>query len=59
MVKNYDGLLVHETLKSAYPKNEFLFRAGFLNADSDVIMFGFYSLNYKCRGTTAVVLLVI
>ena len=33
-------ILVHETLKSAYLKNEFMGWAGFLNGDSDVIIFG-------------------
>ena len=58
VVKNDHSLLVHETLKSAYLKNEFINWAGFLNADSDAIIFGFYSLNFKYGGTTGVVLLV-
>ena len=45
--KNDLGLLVYETKKT-----------GFLNADSDAIIFGFYSLNFKCGSSTAVVLLV-
>ena len=58
MVKNDYALLVHETLKSAYLKNEFINWAGVLNADSDVIIFGFHFLSLKCQGSTAVVLLV-
>ena len=39
--QNGHGLLVHETLKSAvYLKNELMNWADFLNADSDVIIFG-------------------
>ena len=33
VVKNGHGLLVHETLKSAYLKNELINWADFLNAD--------------------------
>ena len=58
MVKNDHGLLVHETLKFAYLKNKFINWAGFLNVDSDAIMFGFYSLYFICWGSTAVVVLV-
>ena len=58
MVKNDYGLLVHETLKSAYLKNEFINWAGFLNGDSDAIIFGFNFLSFKCQGSTTVVLLV-
>ena len=43
VVKNDHGLVVHETVKSAYLKNEFINWAGFLNADSDAIIFDFYS----------------
>ena len=40
MVNNGHGLLVHESLESAYLKNEFMNWADFLNADSDAIIFG-------------------
>ena len=45
--KNDLGFLVYETKET-----------GFLNTDSDAIIFGFYSLNFKCGWSTAVVLLV-
>ena len=41
MVKNGDGLLVHETLKSAVsPEWVYMNWADFLNADNDAIVFG-------------------
>ena len=40
MVKNGHGLLVLETLKFAYLKNEFMNWTDFVDVDSDVTSFG-------------------
>ena len=40
MVKNSHNLIVHGTLNLLDVKNEFLDWAGFLNADSDAVIFG-------------------